>query len=100
VVSEFLCGLPDTIRNDILVFVLLFSVDLDPGEKTDFREEIKTRLAGTTGPRHFGLVLRLISATDYVLERTLPVARVNVARLPRIAQEFRDCEFRGNPARD
>jgi hypothetical protein len=32
-VCDFLCGLPDTIRNDILVFILLFSVDLPPGNR-------------------------------------------------------------------
>jgi hypothetical protein len=85
---DFLCGLPDTIRNDILVFVLLFAADLQPGKEIDFRDEIKTRLGETAGLRHFALVLRLVGATDYVLQRQLTVTRINVARLPQIAQTF------------
>lgn len=90
VISEFLCGLPDTIRNEVLLFVLLYAIDLSPDKTTDFREEIKKHLSEKKGLKRLGSVIRLIGATDFVLERAAVVSQINDRRLSQLARSLED----------
>ena len=69
VVFTFLSGLPDTIRDDVLMFVLLYAFDSISDGKVDNISELTKHLATPDTMRRFGATVRTVMVTDFVLRR-------------------------------
>jgi hypothetical protein len=100
IIVHFLSKLPDTIRSDILVFVLFYAFDFDPIKgmpgvesprilDTKMVAELRRRLLDSKGLERIGAVIRSASSTDHVLARFVATEHANESRLPRLVQNER-----------
>jgi hypothetical protein len=89
-IIDFLCGLPNTIRNDVIIFVLIYAFDYEPQALGDLSSILKERINSYYGMRRFGALLRVIAATDHVLLRFVATENLNRSRLPIVAQMLAD----------
>ena len=78
-IHEFLTGLPDTIRTEILVSVLIYGCDGEPGHPNELGEAIRKELLDRRGMRRLGAVLRVRAAVDFVLMQRVTVTHRNQA---------------------
>jgi hypothetical protein len=78
-VANFLVKLPMTIRSDILVFVLAYCFEFRPSSAEELTEVLHRELTSFSGMRRFGAVLRVIAATEHILERAVVTALDNKA---------------------
>jgi hypothetical protein len=69
----FLDSLPATISPEILMFVMLYALDDDTAidDAATFLPEIKQKLSGTSGMKRMSIIIRIIGALDYVLQRAV-----------------------------
>ncbi|WP_294540013.1 hypothetical protein [uncultured Rhodoblastus sp.] len=86
--AQFLSGLPDTIRSNILAFVLIYVFDYPLKRDDDLRAIVIEKFQTPDGMRRIAIVLRATGVIDFVLERTIFMQRANEARLPIIAQKL------------
>jgi len=87
-IYEFACKLPQTIRPDILVFVVVYATGKF-NEGDDMLLRLKTFLSPRmSGPSRFGATLCAIAALDYVLQRAASTARDCHPMLHTLAEQF------------
>ncbi len=89
-IAQFLSGLPDTIRDNILVFVLVYVFDYAPNRGDDLKVITVDKIQGPAGLRRVAVVLRAIGVIDHLLERNAGTLRANEMRLPIVAQKLQD----------
>ncbi len=66
IVYDFAIGLPNPIKKEILLFVVLYAMAF--GTRSEFDEKLRNfLLAPPLGPEKFSAVIRTIAALDYVL---------------------------------
>jgi hypothetical protein len=75
-IFHFLEGLPTTIRPDILLFVMMYGLDICETNADVFLPNIREALLGTRGMKRMSATIRVVGATDHVLYR----ATVNIRR--------------------
>jgi hypothetical protein len=69
ILFHFLSRLPQTIRADVLSFVVLYAMD-DPGDvDAHSLDRLGGCLAEPPGPKLFSAVLRIVATVDHVLTR-------------------------------
>lgn len=86
----FLSKLPETIRREVIVFVLIYAFDFVLTSKdSDLTEELRRKLLEPDGLGRIGSVIRCASSTDHVLASFVATGHANEWRLPRLVQDER-----------
>ena len=101
-IYEFACNLPQTIRPDILAFVVVYATGKF-NEGGDALLRLKTFLSPRmSGLSRFGATLCTIAALDYVLQRAVSTARQCRPMLYALAEQIPelDAVVLGHPLRE
>jgi hypothetical protein len=80
-IARFIRGIPATIRNEVLVYVMMYGLDKYSLETGIFVPTICAALTRTSGRERMGAILRIVAALDYTLMRSERKGRSIIAKI-------------------
>jgi hypothetical protein len=88
-IVKFVESLPSTISSNILVFVMVYALDLDTMEVDTFLPTIRDQLTKTGGMKRMSVTLRMVAALDFLLCKRGRFSSQGLPNLDKLRPELR-----------
>ena len=92
VVFAFLANLPITIREHVLLFVIIYAIRIIPSLDLNYSDSVRDYLLDANDIRSFGALLSTIAVIDHVLADRVANAERRAATVEAFAEQFPDAQ--------